>query len=281
MNRSGFTLIEVMISMVIMAGLTVLVSASIRSAVQNKKKLEDRISMETSLYDALRVIKLDVERAFHYHDVFYEIEKLAIQNLQAAKNNPGGQGNNNQAPPVAPPQNSADPFFQVKPAPPQLTQFLGDGTSLHFTALNHYRTRYNAQESNQMEVGYFVDSCQRRDGKGSTKCLWRRTSIEIDDKVDEGGPKVAVVEDVDEFVLEYRSNEEDAQWVKQWRSDNRGRPDHRNKFPHFVKIKLSLEKGEGKRKKTMQQTIVVQIQFPNNEPIVSQQQNFQRANQNQ
>ena len=245
----GFTLIEVMISMFIMAILAVIVSQTIRSSVSNKQKIETRIKYQAMLYDALRVVKMDVERAFHYQDVFYEIEELAIKQLESEKNK-GGQGQ--------------EPVTQQRTPPPQLTQFLGEEKSVHFTSLNHFRTKYNAQESNQMEVGYYVDSCKARDGKGSTKCLWRRSSLMIDDKVDEDGNKVVVAEYVTKFNLKYRGDREDEEWVKQWRTDNKGRSDHRNRFPHQVMVELEIHDKETPRANAFDQTLVVNIQFPNN-----------------
>ena len=248
-KASGFTLIEVMISMVIMSMLTVLVSTSIRTAVQNKKKLEARMASETMLYDSLRVLKLDIERAFHYQDVFFEIENLALQQLQQEQNkkNPNQKEDNQRTPPV------------------QLTQFLGEAGSFHFTALNHFRTKYNAPESDQMEVGYYTDGCEKRNGKGSTQCLWRRSTPQIDDEVDKGGAKVVVAENVSLFKLEYRSNKENDDWVSQWRSDNKGRADHRNRFPHFVKIEIEIEDKTDKEVRPVKQKVVFQILFPNNE----------------
>ncbi len=255
MSRRGFTLIEVMISMAIMAMLTVLVSQSIRSAVQNKKKLEARMAAETTLYDALRVMKLDIERAFNYQDVFFEIENIALQQLDAEKpKNQNGQTDQREQ----------------RPPPIKLTHFLGELSSVHFTALNHYRTKYNAPESDQMEVGYYVDSCERPDGEGTTKCLWRRTSPLIDDEVDQGGAKVVVAHNVTRFELAYRSDRENEEWIKQWRSDNKGRNDHRNNFPHFVKVDLEIEDEKSKKARAVQQSIVIQIAFPNNESHLQQ-----------
>jgi len=258
-SQKGFTLIEVMISMAIMSFLTVLISTSIRTAVQNKKKLEAKLITVTTLYDTLRVIKLDVERAFHYQDVFYEIEQQALKQLATEKNK---VKNNNAAAgaPQAPPQ----------PPPQKLTHFLGEPQRLDFTSLNHFRTKYNAQESNQVEVGYYVDSCKSQDGKGSSKCLWRRVSTQIDDKVDEDGAKVVVAEGVETFNLEYRSNKENDEWVKQWRSDRKGRPKHINRFPHFVKIELEISDQKKDKPKKAKETIVVKLDFPNNEPHLQQ-----------
>lgn len=252
--EKGFTLIEVMISMFIMAMLTILVSTSIRTAVQNKQKLEARMAVDTELYDALRVIKLDVERAFHYQDVFFAIENLAMQQLDAEKRKTG--------------QGGVDPNAQQRQPPVQLTQFKGNSGSMHFTALNHFRTQYNAQESDQMEVGYFVEGCDRRDGDGSTKCLWRRSNPMIDDEVDKEGPKVIVAYNVERFNLEYRSDLETDDWVKEWRSDGNGKASQQNKFPNFVKISLEIKDNKAKIPRSAKQTIVVQVAFPNNQPIL-------------
>lgn len=263
MKKAGFTLIEVMISMFIMAMLTVLVSQSIKTAVQNKQKLEVRIASETALYDALRVIKMDVERAFHYQDVFFEIENLALAQIEKDKQkNPNNNGPGEQA---------------IRQPPVKLTQFLGEANSMHFTALNHFRTKYNAQESDQMEVGYFLEGCDHPSGEGTTQCLWRRSNTQIDDQVDQDGPKVIVAHHVTTFALEYRNNQETGEYVKQWRSDNRGRPDQRNKFPHFVKINLVIEDKENKKAKKAEQTVIVAIAFPNNESHIQQQQAGQNA----
>lgn len=256
--NSGFTLVEVMVAMVIMAGMTVLISQTIRSSINNKQKIETRMTNTSMLYDSLSVLKLDIERAFHYQDVFFEIEELAIQQLENEKKKGGSAGGADNSPPGP-----------ARRPPPKLTQFLGDEKSLHFTSLNHFRTKYNAKESDQMEVGYFVDSCKSRKGDKSTKCLWRRNALIIDDEVEKGGNKVVVAEHVTDFKLSYRGNRENDEWLKQWRSDNKGKNIHRNKFPHQVRVELALHDTTNKKNHPVKQTMVVNIQFPNNESLLS------------
>ena len=248
--RKGFTLIEVMISMFIMTTLTILVSASIRSAVQNKKKLEIKIESETNLYNALRVLKMDIERAFNYQDVFFQIERLAISQLESSKAQKGAQ-----QPAVLPPK--------------KLTHFIGEGSSLYFTTLNHFRTKYNAQESNQMEVGYYLDSCKSRNGKTTSNCLWRMTSTLIDDDLEKGDSKVVLSENVSNFKLSYRSDRENEDWMKEWKSNQKGKQQHRNKFPHLVKIELAIGEKGNRKVRPVKQSIIVRVQFPNNDPLVN------------
>jgi hypothetical protein len=94
------------------------------------------------------------------------------------------------------------------------------------------------------------------------------SSPQIDDQVDQGGPKVVVAHNVTRFELEYRSDLEEDEWVSQWRSNNSGRNQHRNKFPNFVKIRLAIEDTENKKSPKVEQTVIVQVAFPNNEPHI-------------
>ena len=274
--NKGFTLVEVIMAMFIMSALTVLVSGAIRSSVKNKQKLSNRIYVQSMLYDTLRIMKMDIERAFNYKDVFYQIERQAIQKMNAAKNNGANQQQQQQQ------QQQAG--LQLPPPPPKLTHFLGEINSIHFTSLNHFRTNYNAQESNQMEVGYFVDSCISRATKKASKCLWRRHQTHIDDEVDEGGEKSVIAENVADFKLSYRGDDfqkdSEPEWVDRWRSDRKGRPDHRDKFPHQVRILLKLEDDSKSGGTTLKETIVVNIHFPNNDPFFDNQQTGNTGNNN-
>ena len=251
-KAQGFTLVEVMVAMVIMAMLSVLVSSAIRGAVKNKRSIEARIASETLLYDCLRILKQDMEKAFHYQDVFFEIENQALSRLNEEQN----KGKN---------------IKPQKSPPPQLTHFLGEADNTHFTSLNHFRTRYNSQESNQMEVGYYLKDCKNRDSQGSSQCLWRRSSSLIDDRVDEGGTSVVLAENVSHFKLSYRDDGENDEWLESWRSDNKGREDHRNRFPSLIKIELKIENKDNPKIKKVEQSIVARIQFPNNKKLLSPQ----------
>ena len=261
---SGFTLIEVMIAMLIMSMLTLLISTSIRNATKNKRKFEARIASETLLYDCLKILKQDLEKAFNYQDVFFEMEQQAINRLNQEKNK----------------LTSAKSGTSLAPLQ-KLTHFLGEENSVHFTSLNHFRTRYNSQESNQMEVGYYLGECKNKNSQGKSQCLWRRSSHLIDDRVDEGGTKVILAENVSHFKLSYRDDGESDDWLERWRSDNRGREDHRNRFPNLVKIELKIENKKNPKIKKVEQSVVARIQFPNNRKLLSPQlQNPQLQNAN-
>jgi len=208
------------------------------------------------MFDSIRIIKRDVEKAFHHHDFIYQIEKNAIEeyNTELKKGAGRGSSQNQQQKPVRVPQ-----------PPPQLTVFIGEESQMNFTTLTNVRTQYNVQESHQMEVGYSVDSCSLRTNRNKlSRCLFRRTNPVIDDDVTEGGRRMALAEHVTEFSLAYRSNEEDAEWVDDWRSDENGRVQHRDKFPHLVRVTLEIHDKDKKGARRIRDQIVIPVHFPNN-----------------
>ena len=75
-NSRGFTLIEVMIVLVIMATLSILSSQSIQQAIKNKIKLQTQVEDMSQVRDALKVIERDVNLAFHYTDLETELKDV-------------------------------------------------------------------------------------------------------------------------------------------------------------------------------------------------------------
>ena len=50
-----------------------------------------------------------------------------------------------------------------------LTHFIGDEDEMHFTSLNNVNLMAGAQESDQMEVSYYVENCRGRINKKKSK----------------------------------------------------------------------------------------------------------------
>src|SRR5690606_22958188 len=99
-KSSGFTLIEVVIAMTIMAFLTVMVAQSMRRSADFKGKVQRNIDQRSAINSAMRIIERDINLAYHYQDVNTEVLK-AIENKKSAVAPPGGQPgqqgqNNNQ-----------------------------------------------------------------------------------------------------------------------------------------------------------------------------------------
>jgi len=281
-NQKGFTLIEVVIAMTIMAFLTVMVSQSMRRSADFKSKVQKNIDQRSAINSAMRIIERDINLAFHYQDinteVLREIEKKKKSGGTGGKK-PGPDGKLGTADDIVDPAGATAASgaiyenFKVREIPNN-TLFLGAKESIHFTNLNNVTVQPGEKVSDQQEVGYFVRNCKSlADPDTSTKCLWRRTSPYIDDKVDEGGTETVLIENVKKFEMRYFGKEKE-DWVESWDSSSENGDDTlKNKFPSAVEVTLTVEQN----KKEVSAIRVVALRFPNNiEPAgAPQQQNGQ------
>lgn len=255
-SRSGFSLLEILIVTALLGAIALIASRAIKNGLNTKKKLDARLKVESMVFDALRLMSTDVERAFHYQHALYEIDRASL----AAQPNPNDPPNGTNPP------TDLDPTQQALQAPPiRLTNMVGKENSIHFTTLNHYRTTANSQESNQIEVGYYLESCKSRITRDESKCLWRRSSTIIDNDVTRGGDATPLVENVTEFKLEYLSeNINIKEWKREWVTDQNGSIDTQNLFPVMVKITLSIEDTKNKVINKFKQTVIATVRSPNN-----------------
>ena len=72
-NQKGFTLLELMVAMAIMAVLSFATSQSLRSSSQLKSKLQGQIDRQALFRSAIRIMKRDVHLAFNHRDITIEI----------------------------------------------------------------------------------------------------------------------------------------------------------------------------------------------------------------
>lgn len=283
-RESGFTLIEILIAMTIMAFLTVMVSQSMRRSADFKSKVQKNIDQRSAINSAMRIIERDINLAFHYQDVHTEVMKEIEKKKKALRaggqgnqgnqagnqggglggnpgtpgnpGNRGNQGNQGNLNPNAPIYRN----FKIREVP-NYTAFKGTKNAIHFTNINNITVQPGEKVSDQQEVGYFVKSCKSLANPDVTsQCLWRRTSPYLDDKVDEGGSEVVLIEGVKKFELRYFGKEKE-DWVETWDSTPEGGDEViRNKFPSAVEVTLTVEQN----KREISAIRVVALRFPNN-----------------
>lgn len=250
-NR-GFTMIELMITMAILATLTMMTAQSISQAIKAKVKLQDQIDDVSRMRDAVRLIERDINLAYHYRDIEKELE-LAIKK----KMRPPGSA----IPEQPEEQQLARP--EVTRHDPQ-THFVGNGEGLNFVTMNNARTVRDTKQADFIEVGYFVRDCKSlNEEKGTSKCLLRRSSPYVDLDVTKGGSEVILLENVSEFKLRYIGKGKQ-DWVSDWRSDMQGDGVTKGRFPQAVEVSLTVEKKEKGKAKKYSMQIIASVHFPNN-----------------
>jgi prepilin-type N-terminal cleavage/methylation domain-containing protein len=253
-NQRGFTLIELMIALAILATLTVLTSQAISQAVKAKVKLQDQIDDISRMRDGVRLIERDINLAYHYRDVEKELNDLIKK-----KNNPN-------PPPVIPGAPAQiDPTEQQRQVPRQdpETHFVGTSDAINFVTMNNARMVRNVRQADFVEVGYALKDCRRLRGEGSSKCVWRRSTPYVDLDVTKGGDEVVLMENVSEFKLRYIGKGKQ-DWVSDWRTDAQGDGVTKGKFPQAVEVSVTVEKKTQGRAKKYSMQVIVPIHFPNN-----------------
>ncbi len=290
-NSRGFTLIEVMIVLVIMATLSILSSQSIQQAIKNKIKLQTQVEDMSQVRDALKVIERDVNLAFHYTDLETElkdvIKKKRLELSKGTANTlPGGITTTTttqpgQIPPaVYNPNDPNDPLNKTSPDRiDPVTHFVGHENEMYFPTLNTSRLTEDLQQADFVKVGYLLQSCRKPgQDKSSKSCLVRKTANVVEGDILKQDEGVVLLTDVSEFKLRYFGKGKQ-DWTNDWNTVQ-GDGIAKNRFPDAVEISLTVEKGETDKKKKISMQIVVPIRFPNNYAQDAANNQAQQRNQN-
>jgi general secretion pathway protein J len=197
-RERGVTLVEVMTAIVIMAMISTMLLGGLTQTSRNKQRIEQ----ETERY---HLIRLAMERM---------VRELGSAYMSA----------------------------QVNPSPQLqavITGFVGKdrggGDRIDFNSFSHHRLYRNAHESDQNELSYFMARNPNRDVSGYI--LARREQNRPDDQPGEGGDIRIVLEDVEDFQLEYL-DPLSKEWQDSWDTQQAlGQP---NRLPAQVKITLTV-----------------------------------------
>jgi prepilin-type N-terminal cleavage/methylation domain-containing protein len=271
----GFTLLEVIIAMMIMAFLSLFTVQAIQRALKTKAKVQKEIDKNSTLRDALRIMERDINMAFNYRDISIELHNKT-QEMRKAK----------VTKPLTKNQGESDADFQTRTQQQQqdaansaekyklkvekiATQFIGENEELNFTSLSNVRVSDEQKISSQAEIGYKIKSCRRRSTQEqSSKCLWRRVSNYIHEDITKVGEETVLLENIAEFKLRYLGPGKDDEWQDQWISSDKGGDDTtKNKFPYAVEITMAVKETVGSANtpdKLLRMTAVAAIRNPNN-----------------
>ncbi len=131
------------------------------------------------------------------------------------------------------------------------TCFRGEEDKLTFTSLSHLRMQRDAKESDQAEIGYYIDYAETMNGD-RVRCLMRREDPNLDMEPLRGGITQIMAENVTDITFEYwdptREIGDDG-WVKEWDAcqEKNSVGDRFPNLPERVKITLEFPALKGNK----------------------------------
>ncbi len=268
-SQQGFSLIEVILAISILAIICTMTAQAIQAALRNKKIIQEQIDDVSRLRDAVKIIEKDIQLAFHHQDLEKELEDLAKkQKSPTPKPKPG----EHKPPTETTPTPTAEPAEEKRQVSRQdpVTHFMGYENRLNFVSQNSPRLVQGQRQADFLEVGYELKDCKSPDGKSSSKCLFRRTDAIVDDDVEKASEtsnsEFVLLENVTEFALKYFGKGKQ-DWVSEWKTNAAGDGATKGNFPLAVELWIKIEKAKNNKlgkKKVYSLNVVVPLHFPNN-----------------
>lgn len=258
---SGFTLIEVVIVLAILAFLTVNTAIAIRNGFRTRAKIRQQVQDMSQVRDSLRVIERDLNVAFHYRDLEEEF-RAELKKASAPARPPTPPGG---VPPPPPPPTPPDPkeLQRRQNRKDPTTHFVGSAEEMNFATLNSGRLSADLKQADFIKVGYSLKNCRNPVTDTSVQCLIRRESPLVEGDITKGGVEVVLLRDVTEFKLRYFGHGKQ-DWNSEWNSTV-GDAASKNSYPQAVEISLTIERGEKDKKKRISMQTIAAIHFPNNQ----------------
>lgn len=182
--RRGFTLVEVLVALALLLGVSTALWRTMSLTFGTKTRLE----AINGRYHEARQVMLRMMREFrmaYLRDPLTEEERLGQE-------------------------------------PRVVTRFVGSEDEVYFATTAHLAIYQDARESDQAEVGYVLKSSDRDSTYERGKTLYRRESTRVDDRPDRGGKVWALLDGVKEFKLEYWDERHEIggeAWRRDWDSD--------------------------------------------------------------
>lgn len=252
-QTKGFTLIEVILAISILATLSVLVATALGRALKARTKIQAEVQDVSGLRDAIKIMRADIYQAYNH----YDFEKEIIDSAKKTTPKPGQPAT--PTPPVDP---NAQPQRENKREDPK-TDFVGDTDQINFVTLNNGRFLANDIQADFVEVGYALKACKNLTKDTSSQCLFRRVQKVLDDDVTKGGTESVLLENVKEFKLRYTGDSK-KDWQKDWKTVGGQDDSVKGIFPDAVEITLAIERELQGKKREYSLQYVVPLHFPNN-----------------
>ncbi len=214
--KRGFTLLEIILAVAVLAIVGTMIYSGFSQTALNKARVEEDVDHSRIIHMALGRMARELTMAFVSTHANPSLDLRVVETAFIGKDN-------------------------------------GKDDRIDFTSFSHRRLYRNARESDQNEISYFVTEHPNEPG---VQVLARREQNRIDDDPRHGGKSQILVENVEEFNLEY-FDPLLTDWVRTWDSEDvLAQP---NRLPTQVRIRLTV-KDPRRRGKT--QTFGTRVTIP-------------------
>jgi len=196
--KRGFTLLEVILAVAVLAVVGTMVYGGFSQTALNKARVEEDVEHSRIVHMALERMARELTMAFVSTHANPSLDLRVVETAFIGKNN-------------------------------------GKDDRVDFTSFSHRRLYRNARESDQNEISYFVT--QHPDDR-DVQVLARREQNRIDEDPRRGGKSQILVENIEEFNLEY-FDPLLSDWVQAWDTEDvLAQP---NRLPTQIRILLSVK----------------------------------------
>lgn len=207
MNKKGFTLLEVLIAVTILA----VMSMMIWQITNNTYRGTEKASVYDKIYQHGRVA----------------LKKLVDDLSMSFLIGPSMQGKN--------------PDGTITFETSFVAEDQGETDTISFVSFSNIRYIKNEKKSDIVKIAYSVGEC--KDVEEKTKCLNRKENFELNKDIKDTGTEVAIAYGVKRFNLEFYDSQKQ-EWRSAWSSTG---PEYQNKLPRAVRITIAFNdpKNEG------------------------------------
>lgn len=246
-HPSGFTLIEVLTAVSIMASLTAVMWISVSSMFQTR-------DVVTARFERYQIMRVSMDRiARELSSAYLAGPEHGGEEIPGEEEAPqAGAQNANGQDSSAENQRDQDEIIQYG--------MIGRDDEISFTAFAHVRTIEGEMASQHAEVGYFLE--RRRTDEGRlVNSLMRREDVTPDDDLTEGGEVYTMIPHVEEIEFEYwdagpvrlgtkEEVAEEGRWKDQWDTT---KSEFAGRMPTRIRITVTLPpENERSEEKTFQ-----------------------------
>ncbi|MBK9293368.1 MAG: prepilin-type N-terminal cleavage/methylation domain-containing protein [Oligoflexia bacterium] len=231
-TKHGFTLIEILIAILILAFMSSMTAISIQRSIKIKSKVEKEIDDDSQLRETVALLVKDINLAFQWVDVNELVKNQIVKEYKAqGKPSPFGEPVPNLAP-VVPLE--------------KLTFFEGTSDSLKFTTLSNERIIKNSKESDQAVVNYYLKNVRSYKDKKMSQGLVKSISTILDGDLEKKGKETVLIENVKSLNFRFLPSDitelSDSSWMSSWKSFETLDEKTLAKFPAAVEINIVVER---------------------------------------